>query len=65
MEDILALERYMNVTHNKACTTYKVLYKIKQLSHIILKKINVKTFNKSHCSRLVTQVVVGNMCGRQ
>jgi len=27
----------MNVTHKKACTIYKVLYKIKQLSHIIFK----------------------------
>jgi len=27
----------MNVTHKKVYTIYKVLYKIKQLSHTILK----------------------------
>jgi len=54
--------RYINVTQKIVYTIYKVLYKIKQLSHVILKKINVKTVNKSHCSRPVT---AGNMCGKQ
>jgi len=45
----------------KVYTIYRVLYKIKQLSHIIL-KINVKTVNKSHSSMPVTQAIAGNMC---
>jgi len=38
VEDILALHTNIkNVTHNKVYRMYKVMYKIKQLNHIILK----------------------------
>jgi hypothetical protein len=51
----------MNVTHKKVYTIYKVLYKIKQVSHIILKKLSLKIVNKSHSSRLVMQTVTVEM----
>jgi len=50
----------MNVTHKKVYTIYKVLYKIKQVSHNF-KKIVVKIVNKSHSSRLVMQTVTVEM----
>jgi len=43
---------------------YEVLYKMKKLTHIIL-KMNVKTVKKSQCCRLVNQAVAGKMCGKE
>jgi len=37
----------MNVTHKKVYTIYKVLYKIKQLSHIIFKKLTLELSTKA------------------
>jgi len=37
----------MNVTHEKVYTIYKVLYKIKQLSHTILKKLMLELSTKA------------------
>ena len=36
----------MNVTHKIVYTIYKVLYKIKQLSPVILKKLKLKLSKK-------------------
>ena len=37
----------MNVTHKIVDTIYKMLYKIKQLSHVILKKLTLKLSTKA------------------
>jgi len=60
--------RYLSITYNgmwllhiNKHLQYKILYKIKQLSHIN-SKLEVQTFSKSQCSRLVRLDVVGNLC---
>ena len=37
----------MNVTHKMVYTIYNVLYKIKQLIHVVLKKLKLKLSTKA------------------